>query len=97
MKYKVGDKVLMKSYENIRSNPKADSLGKMARDWGGKVMTIKFAEINPHRKTEIYRMEEDYDYSAERKGWFWYEDMIEGLVNRIDISTDELLDFIGAQ
>ena len=97
MKYKVGDKVLIKSYENIRSNPKADSSGKMARDWGGRVMTIKFVETDSYLKTEVYRMEEDYDYSAERKGWYWYEDMIEGFVNRIDISTDELLDFIGAQ
>lgn len=97
MKYRVGDKVLIKSYEDIRSNSKADSSGKMARDWGGKVMTIKFVQIDSYRETEVYRMEEDYDYSAERKGWYWYEDMIEGLVTRIDISADELLDFIGAQ
>ena len=93
MEYRVGDKVLIKSYEDIRNNPKADSSGNMARDWGDKVMTIKFVG------TDSYRMEEDYDYRAERGGWFWYEDMIEGLANRfdIDISADELLDFIGAQ
>lgn len=90
MKYKVGDKVLIKSYEDIHNNPKSDRSGKMARDWGGKVMTIKFVG------TDSYRMEEDYDYPANRGGWFWYEDMIDGLVNRIDISTDELLEFIGA-
>lgn len=38
--------------------------GKMARDWGGKIMTIKFVEF------DSYRMEEDYDYSTNTKGWY---------------------------
>lgn len=79
MRYKVGDRVRITTdkSKSIRWNKR----GKMDK-WLGKVMTIRYVDEN------YYSMEEDYnEYSG---GWFWYEDMIDGLADerKIVITTD---------
>lgn len=70
MKYKVGDKVRIK--DDISE---AKYLAQSMLKWQGKVMKIRTIESN------YYKMEEDMEeYSGSVSlGWYWYEDMIEGL------------------
>lgn len=68
MAYKVGDKVRIVDYRTDNMSP----FGEMDK-WLGKVMTIR-----EHSLTQ-YRMKEDYgEYNG--YGWYWYDDMIAGLV-----------------
>lgn len=90
MKYKVGDKVIIKPYEYLISNDLIDEEGEMAEHWGGQTMTIKgivtpcFGGI-PY----YYTMEEDDNI------WCWYEELIEGLAGvQFNINKTDLLDFL---
>ena len=79
MKYKVGDRVRI-----TRDKSKSDKWNKRGEmdKWLGKVMTIRDITAG------CYSMEEDYnEYLG---GWFWYEDMIDGLADehKIVITTD---------
>ena len=80
MRYKVGDRVRITT-DKSKSN-KWNSKGEMDK-WLGKVMTIKYVDW------DYYEMEEDYD-EHEGVGWFWYEEMIDGLADerKIVITTD---------
>ena len=77
MKYKVGDKVLVKSQEWYDENKDVfgrvklpvESFIKDMRLFLGKVMTIKSL------KEERYSLEEDHD------NWSWTDDMFEGFAD----------------
>lgn len=79
MKYKVGDRVRITTDKSKSDEWNSD--GKMDK-WLGKVMTIKYVGWN------YYEMEEDYDENE--GGWFWFEEMIDGLADehKIVITTD---------
>lgn len=79
MKYKVGDRLRITS-DKSKSN-KWDLKGEMDK-WLGKVMTIKYVGLG------YYEMQEDYD--EHEGGWFWFEEMIDGLADehKIVITTD---------
>ena len=81
MKYKIGDRVRITTdkSKSIKWNPK----GKMDK-WLGKVMTIRDIDAG------CYSMKEDYGEHG-GIGWFWYEDMIDGLADerKIVITTKD--------
>lgn len=74
-KYKVGDKV------RIVSKRPAERWVSQMDKWLGRVMTIRSDEID-YRTGEhfSYKMEED-QMDDTRFGWFWWDDMIAGLVS----------------
>lgn len=79
MRYKVGDRVRITTDKS--KSIKWNKWGEMDK-WLGKVMTIRDITAG------CYSMEEDYnEYLG---GWFWYEDMIDGLADehKIVITTD---------
>lgn len=79
MKYKVGDKVRITTDKS--KSRMWDSNGKMNK-WTGKVMTIKCLE------DDCYRMAEDYgEYRG--GGWYWYEEMIDGLATNEEPRREE--------
>lgn len=88
LKYKEGDKVLIKPFDYLNGHYLTDEYDVMATDWGGKVMTI--AECH-------YRANDTYYYMFEDDGeWCWFEALIECLAGPdININTNDLLDFIG--
>lgn len=74
-KYKVGDKV------RIVSKRTADHWTSQMDKWLGRVMTIRSDEIDWHTGEHFaYKMEED-QMDDTRFGWFWWDDMIAGLVS----------------
>lgn len=83
MKYKVGDRVRIKTElksqtrSGVRLNPKM-------RKWEGKVMTIESV------RNDLYRMLEDIGEPYTGLGWAWGEDWIEGLADdfKIVITTE---------
>lgn len=83
MKYKVGDRVRIKTElksqtrSGVRLNPKM-------RKWEGKVMTIESVS------DDLYRMLEDIGEPCTGLGWAWGEDWIEGLADdfKIVITTE---------
>lgn len=83
MKYKVGDRVRIKTElksqtrSGVRLNPKM-------RKWEGKVMTIESVS------DDLYRMLEDIGEPCTGLGWAWDEDWIDCLVNdfKIVITTE---------
>lgn len=79
MKYKIGDRVRITTDKS--KSGKWNKRGEMDK-WLGKVMTIRDITAG------CYSMEEDYnEYLG---GWFWHEDMIDGLADehKIVITTD---------
>lgn len=77
MKYKVGDRVRIVS-EKV--GEKWNPMGRMDK-WMGSVMTIDYIGI------DFYKMKEDRgEYCG--YGWFWFEWMIEGLVEE---SEDDIM------
>ena len=78
MKYKVGDRVRIKTglksqtRSGVRLNPRM-------RKWEGKVMTIESAS------DDLYRMLEDFGEPCTGLGWAWGEDWIEGLADNFKI------------
>lgn len=88
MRYKIGDKVIIKPYEYLISNDLTDEEGEMAGDWGGHIMTIK-SIITAFGLAPYYLMEEDCST------WCWYEELIEGLAGvQFNIDKTDLLDFL---
>lgn len=79
MRYKVGDRVRITTDKS--KSDKWNLEGEMDK-WLGKVMTIKYVGWG------YYEMEEDYD--EHEGGWFWFEEMIDGLADehKIVIITD---------
>lgn len=83
MKYKVGDRVRIKTglksqtRSGVRLNPKM-------RKWEGKVMTIESVS------DDLYRMLEDIGEPCTGLGWAWGEDWIDCLVDdfKIVITTE---------
>ncbi len=83
MKYKVGDRVRIKTElksqtrSGVRLNPKL-------RKWEGKVMTIESVS------DDLYRMLEDIGEPCTGLGWAWGEDWIDCLVDdfKIVITTE---------
>ncbi len=74
-KYKVGDKV------RIVSKRPAERWASQMDKWLGRVMTIRSDEIDWHTGEHFaYKMEED-QMDDTRFGWFWWDDMIAGLVS----------------
>ena len=74
-KYKVGDKV------RIVSKRTAEHWTSQMDKWLGRVMTIRSDEIDWHTGEHFgYKMEED-KMDDTRFGWFWWDDMIAGLVS----------------
>lgn len=89
MKYKVGDKVIIKPYEYLISNDLTDEEGEMAEDWSGHIMTVKKIMDSSFGFPPYYSMEEDYGT------WCWYEDLIEGLAGvQFNIDKTDLLEFL---
>lgn len=79
MRYKVGDRVRITTDKS--KSDKWNKRGEMDK-WLGKVMTIRDVVAG------CYSMEEDYnEYWG---GWFWHEEMIDGLADehKIVITTD---------
>lgn len=78
MKYKVGDRVRIKTglksqtRSGVRLNPRM-------RKWEGKVMTIESVS------DDLYRMLEDIGEPCTGLGWAWGEDWIEGLADNFKI------------
>lgn len=74
-KYKVGDKV------RIVSKRPAERWVSQMDKWLGRVMTIRSDEIDYRTGEHFgYKMEED-QMDDTRFGWFWWDDMIAGLVS----------------
>lgn len=83
MKYKVGDRVRIKT-ELKRQTRSGVLLNPKMRKWAGRVMTIE--SVTSH----TYRMLEDIGELCPGEGWFWDEDWIEGRANdfKIVITTE---------
>lgn len=83
MKYKVGDRVRIKT-ELKRQTRSGVLLNPKMRKWEGRVMTIKSAGGG------IYRMLEDIGELHSGTGWSWGDDWIDGLVDdfKIVITTE---------
>ena len=83
MKYKVGDRVRIKTELADRTSS-GTCLNSKMRKWEGKVMTIKSVGYS------TYRMLEDVGELRPGVGWFWGDDWIEGLADnfKIVITTD---------
>lgn len=74
-KYKVGDKV------RIVSKRTAEHWTSQMDKWLGRVMTIRSDEIDYRTGEHFgYKMEED-QMDDTRYGWYWWDDMIAGLVS----------------
>lgn len=78
MKYKVGDRVRIKTELAGRSSS-GFCLNPKMRMWAGRVMTIK--SVTAH----TYRMLEDIGELRPGEGWFWGDDWIEGLADNFKI------------
>lgn len=74
-KYKVGDKVrIVSKAPSEHWNPRMDK-------WLGRVMTIRKDEADiVTGKHFAYKMEED-KCEGRNRGWYWWDDMIAGLVS----------------
>lgn len=83
MKYKVGDRVRIKTELADRTSS-GTCLNSKMRKWEGKVMTIESVGYS------TYRMLEDVGELRPGAGWFWGDDWIEGLADnfKIVITTD---------
>ena len=79
MKYKIGDRVRITT---DKSKGGIWNLGGEMDKWLGKVMTIRDID------EDCYKMKEDCHEHGD--GWFWYDDMIDGLVDerKIVVTTD---------
>ena len=78
MKYKVGDRVRIKT--ELKSPTLSDIfLNPKMRKWEGKVMTIESVGYS------AYRMLEDVGELRPGEGWLWAEDWIEGLADNFKI------------
>lgn len=83
MKYKVGDRVRIKT--NLKGPARSGTfLNPKMRKWEGKVMTIESVGDS------TYRMLEDVGELHPGEGWYWGDDWIEGLADnfKIVITTD---------
>lgn len=78
MKYKVGDRVRIKT-ELKRQTRSGVLLNPKMRKWAGRVMTIE--SVTSH----TYRMLEDIGELSPESGWDWGEDWIEGLADNFKI------------
>lgn len=78
MKYKVGDRVRIKTELADRTSS-GTCLNSKMRKWEGKVMTIKSVGYS------TYRMLEDVGELRPGAGWFWGDDWIEGLADNFKI------------
>lgn len=78
MKYKVGDRVRIKTELADRTSSGTYLNSKM-RKWEGKVMTIESVGHS------TYRMLEDVGELCPGAGWFWGDDWIEGLADNFKI------------
>lgn len=73
-KYKVGDKV------RIVSKAPSEHWNPLMNKWLGRVMTIRSDTVNQDTGKHFgYKMEEDK--SENLYGWYWWDDMIAGLVS----------------
>ncbi len=83
MKYKVGDRVRIKT-ELKRQTRSGVLLNPKMRKWAGRVMTIE--SVTSH----TYRMLEDIGELSPESGWVWGDDWIEGLADdfKIVITTE---------
>lgn len=83
MKYKVGDRVRIKT-ELKRQTRSGILLNPEMRKWAGRVMTIE--SVTSH----TYRMLEDIGELSPESGWVWGDDWIEGLADdfKIVITTE---------
>lgn len=83
MKYKVGDRVRIKTELADRTSSGTCLHPKM-RKWAGRVMTIESVGYS------TYHMLEDVGELRPGEGWFWGDDWIEGLADnfKIVITTD---------
>lgn len=78
MKYKVGDRVRIKTELADRTSS-GTCLNSKMRKWEGKVMTIESVGYS------TYRMLEDVGELRPGAGWFWGDDWIEGLADNFKI------------
>lgn len=78
MKYKVGDRVRIKTELADRTSS-GTCLNPKMRKWEGKVMTIESVGDS------TYRMLEDVGELRPGVGWFWGDDWIEGLADNFKI------------
>ncbi len=78
MKYKVGDRVRIKTELADRTS-EGTCLNSKMRKWEGKVMTIGFVGCS------TYRMLEDVGELRPGVGWYWGDDWIEGLADNFKI------------
>ena len=78
MKYKVGDRVRIKTELADRTSS-GTCLNSKMRKWEGKVMTIESVGYS------TYRMLEDVGEYLPGAGWFWGDDWIEGLADNFKI------------
>lgn len=73
-KYKIGDKV------RIVSERTAEHWSPSMDKWLGRVMTIRSDGVYCTGKHFAYKMEED-KCEGRNRGWYWWDDMIAGLVS----------------
>lgn len=78
MKYKVGDRVRIKT-ELKRQTRSGVLLNPKMHKWAGRVMTIE--SVTSH----TYRMLEDIGELSPESGWVWGDDWIEGLADDFKI------------
>lgn len=88
-KYKVGDRVRILPPEELIKHPDIDASGRMARNWGGKVMTVRLT--NQWGRLP-YKMIEDMNEGS--GGWHWSDSMIAGLEKEIEVSKADLMAFL---
>jgi len=99
MKYKVGDRVEIKSWEEMKKEYGVDECGDIAvskssftsnmRKYCGKIMTIARVNVGDYGRYWYYNMRED------NEEWFWNNKMIKGLATkRTVIKYRELKDGI---
>lgn len=83
MKYKVGDRVRIKTKLADRTSS-GTCLNPKMRKWAGRVMTIESVSFH------TYRMLEDIGELRPGAGWIWGDDWIEGLADdfKIVITTE---------
>lgn len=94
-KYKVGDIIIIKSDLNINkhygSHYVTKGMLRMKNDCA--IREISKLRYGNHSDFNVYQLKDQYNYTA--PSVYWTADMFEGLYMPIEVSTDDLMAFLG--